>query len=151
MLARRVSSAAVCSIKSMGISRRSDTDTALLAMPLPLALTASGTLLREGLLGLAGVLALFALVDVPWQRWMLARRLRMSVEEMKREMRDAEGHAEIKSRRRARMRELVSRRMLAAVPKADLVVMNPTHYAVALRYDEARMAAPRFMPGARSA
>jgi flagellar biosynthetic protein FlhB len=67
----------------------------------------------------------------------------MSVEELKREMRESEGNAEVKAKRRLRMREIVNRRMLAAVPKADLVVMNPTHYAVALRYDETKMAAPR--------
>ena len=115
----------------------------LLAMPLPAALAAGAELILGGLFLLAGVLALFALVDVPLQRQMLLRRLRMGVEEMKKEHKDAEGNAEIKGRRRARMRELASRRMLAAVPLADLVVMNPTHYAVALKYDENSMAAPR--------
>jgi flagellar biosynthetic protein FlhB len=67
----------------------------------------------------------------------------MSVEEVKKEMKEVEGNAEIKGKMKLRMREMVNRRMLAAVPRADLVVMNPTHYAVALKYDEARMAAPR--------
>ena len=115
----------------------------LLAMPLPAALAAGADLILSGLLLIAGVLALFALVDVPLQRQMLLRRLRMSVEEMKREHKDIEGNAEVKGRLKARMRELASRRMLAAVPLADLVVMNPTHYAVALKYDEKSMAAPR--------
>ena len=115
----------------------------LLAMPLPAALAAGAELILGGLLLLAGVLALFALVDVPLQRQMLIRRLRMSVEEMKKEFKDVEGNAEIKGRLKARMRELGSRRMLAAVPLADLVVMNPSHYAVALKYDESSMAAPR--------
>ncbi|HRD98981.1 MAG TPA: flagellar biosynthesis protein FlhB [Rubrivivax sp.] len=115
----------------------------LLAMPLPAALATGGDLILGGLLLLAAVMAAFALVDVPLQREMLLRRLRMSVEEMKKEFKEMEGSAEVKGRQRQRMRELSSRRMLAAVPLADLVVMNPTHYAVALRYDEARMAAPR--------
>lgn len=115
----------------------------LLAMPLPAALAEGGSLLQGGLLLLCGVLALFALVDVPLQRFMLARRLRMSVQEMKQEYKEVEGNAEVKGKMRARMREMASRRMLAAVPKADLVVMNPTHYAVALKYDEGRSAAPR--------
>ncbi len=115
----------------------------LLAMPLPAALAAGAELILGGLLLLAGVLALFALVDVPLQRQMLIRRLRMSVEEMKKEFKEVEGNAEIKGRLKSRMRELASRRMLAAVPLADLVVMNPTHYAVALKYDEGSMAAPR--------
>ena len=115
----------------------------LLGMPLPAALAAGAELILSGLLLIAGVLAVFALVDVPLQRQMLMRRLRMSVEEMKKEHKETEGNAEIKGRLKARMRELASRRMLAAVPLADLVVMNPTHYAVALKYDENSMAAPR--------
>ena len=115
----------------------------LLAMPLPAALAAGGALLQGGLLLLCGVLAAFALVDVPLQRQMLLRRLRMSAEEMKKEFKEVEGNGEIKARVRARMRELASRRMLAAVPLADLVVMNPSHYAVALKYDETKMGAPR--------
>ncbi|MBI5717820.1 MAG: EscU/YscU/HrcU family type III secretion system export apparatus switch protein [Burkholderiales bacterium] len=115
----------------------------LLAMPLPQALVSAGELLQRGLLAIGALLALFAVIDVPLQRHMLARRLRMSLEEVKREMRESEGNTEVKGRMRARMRELVNRRMLAAVPRADLVVMNPTHYAVALKYDEAKMGAPR--------
>ncbi len=115
----------------------------LLAMPLPAALAEGGRLLLGGLLLLVGVLAAFALVDVPLQRQVLQRRLRMSVEEMKKEMKEVEGNAEVKGKMKLRMREMVNRRMLTAVPRADLVVMNPTHYAVALKYDDARMAAPR--------
>lgn len=116
---------------------------ALLAMPLPQALSSAGSLLQRGLVAVGLVLAFFAVVDVPLQRQMLARRLRMSVEELKREMRESEGNTEVKGKMRLRMREMVNRRMLAAVPRADLVVMNPTHYAVALKYDEAKMGAPR--------
>jgi flagellar biosynthesis protein FlhB len=115
----------------------------LLAMPLPAALAEGGSLIQGGLLLLCGVLGLFALVDVPLQRFMLGRRLRMSVAEAKQEHKEMEGSSEVKGRMRARMRELSSRRMLAAVPEADLVVMNPTHYAVALKYDDTKMGAPR--------
>ncbi len=115
----------------------------LLALPLPAALAAGGGLLQGGLLLLCAVLALFALVDVPLQRQLLQRRLRMSVADAKQEHKEVEGSAEIKQRLRARMRELSNRRMLTQVPLADLVVMNPTHYAVALKYDEAKMGAPR--------
>jgi flagellar biosynthetic protein FlhB len=115
----------------------------LLAMPLPTALGSAGTLMRNGLLMMVGLLAAFAIVDVPLQRFMLARRLRMSVQEVKQEHKETEGNAEVKGRMRAKMRELASRRMLAAVPEADLVVMNPTHFAVALKYDESKMGAPR--------
>ncbi|MDE2081136.1 MAG: flagellar biosynthesis protein FlhB [Burkholderiales bacterium] len=115
----------------------------LLALPLPQALAAGGSLLQGGMLLLCGVLAAFALVDVPLQRHMLQRRLRMSIEEVKKEMKEAEGSTQVKAKIRLRMREMANRRMLAAVPGADLVVMNPTHYAVALKYDAEAMAAPR--------
>jgi flagellar biosynthetic protein FlhB len=96
-----------------------------------------------GVLLLVLTLALFAVVDVPLQRHQLAERLKMSAQELKQELREVEGSAEIKSRLRSRMRELANRRMLAAVPGADLVVMNPTHFAVALKYQEGLMSAPR--------
>ena len=115
----------------------------LLSMPLPAALAGGGDLLRTGLLAIGGVLAIFALVDVPLQRQMLLRRLRMSVQEAKDEFKEVEGSVEVKQRLRQRMRELAKRRMLSAVPTADLVVMNPSHYAVALKYDDKRMSAPR--------
>jgi len=115
----------------------------LLAMPLPAALAASGHLLRDGLLLLGGVLLLFALVDVPLQRQLHLRRLRMSVQELKQEMKEQQGNPEMKAKLKQRMREASNRRMMAAVPTADLVVMNPSHYAVALRYDAQSGLAPR--------
>jgi flagellar biosynthesis protein FlhB len=115
----------------------------LLAMPLPAALSAGGQLMLGGLLLIVGLLAAFALVDVPLQKHMLLRRLRMSVKEVRDEMKEVEGNSEVKAKQKLRMREMANRRTLAAVPRADLVVMNPTHYAVALKYDEATMAAPR--------
>lgn len=114
----------------------------LLQMPLPAALSEGGRLIQNGLFVLCGVLALFALVDVPLQRQMLLRRLRMSLQELKQEHKEVEGNAEVKAKMKALMRQAAGRRMLAAVPNADLVVMNPTHYAVALKYDDT-MAAPR--------
>ncbi len=115
----------------------------LLAMPLPAALAAGGQAVLTGLLWMAGVLAAFALVDVPLQRQMLQRRLRMSAEEVRQEFKEMEGNPQLKAKLKQRMREMSNRRMLAAVPGADLVVMNPSHYAVALKYDEKTMAAPR--------
>jgi len=114
-----------------------------MALPLPQAMAQAGRMVLDGVLLLVGALGLFALVDVPLQRHQLAEQLKMSAQEMKQEQREVEGSAEIKSRQRSRMRELANRRMLAAVPTADLVVMNPSHYAVALKYDEGRMSAPR--------
>ena len=114
-----------------------------LSQPLPVALAHTGSTLVAGLGLLLIVLVLFAAIDVPLQRRMLAKRLKMSHQEAKQEHKEAEGSSEVKGRIKRRMRELAKKRMLAAVPLADLVVMNPTHYAVALRYDSAGMAAPR--------
>lgn len=115
----------------------------LIAMPLPAALAEAGSLLQGGLLLLLLALAVFAIVDVPLQRKLLLDRLKMSVAEAKQEHKETEGNTEVKGKIRAKMRQLATRRMMAAVPQADLVVMNPTHYAVALKYDDASMAAPR--------
>jgi flagellar biosynthetic protein FlhB len=96
-----------------------------------------------GLTLLVIALGVFAAIDVPLQRKLMLDRLKMSHQEVKQEHKEVEGNVEVKAKVRARMREIFKRRMLAAVPQADLVVMNPTHYAVALKYDDATMAAPR--------
>jgi flagellar biosynthetic protein FlhB len=116
---------------------------ATLTLPLPAALAQASATLQGGLVLLLLALALFALIDVPLQRKWLLDRLKMSHQELKEEFRQLEGNGEVKAKMKARMREIVKRRMLAAVPHADLVVMNPTHYAVALKYDDATMSAPR--------
>ncbi len=113
------------------------------ALPLPAALGEVGRQLLAGLVLIVLALALFAAVDVPLQLFLHSQRLRMSHQEVKQEHKEIEGNQEVKGKMKVRMREMANRRMLAAVPKADLVVMNPTHYAVALKYDEATMAAPR--------
>ncbi|UXH79810.1 EscU/YscU/HrcU family type III secretion system export apparatus switch protein [Roseateles amylovorans] len=115
----------------------------IMSVPLPAALAFAGKQLMGGLSLLGLALALFAIIDVPLQRHLYLKRLKMSREEAKNEMKEAEGNLEMKHRMRAKARELVKRRMLAAVPKADLVVMNPSHYAVAIAYDETKMGAPR--------
>jgi flagellar biosynthesis protein FlhB len=114
-----------------------------LALPLPAALAHAAQTLKTGLVLLVIALAAFALIDVPLQRKLHLDRLKMSHQEVKEEFKQLEGNVEVKAKVKARMRELVKRRMLAAVPNADLVVMNPTHYAVALKYDDKTMAAPR--------
>jgi len=114
-----------------------------LAMPLPSALSHTAQALLAGVLLLLLGLAVFAVVDVPLQRHLWLKRLMMSREEAKQEVKELEGNLEVKAKVKARMREMAKRRMLANVPQADLVVMNPTHYAVALKYDDATMAAPR--------
>ncbi len=115
----------------------------VLTVPLPAAIADALHTVLGGVVFLLLALAFFAMVDVPLQRYNHAQRLKMSHQEVKQEHKELEGNVEVKAKVRARMREMTQRRMMAAVPKADLVVMNPTHYAVALKYDEGRMAAPR--------
>ncbi len=115
------------------------------AMPLPAAFDAALGRISSGLWLLVLVLAAAALIDVPLQRFLLHSRLKMSHQEVKEEFKQQEGNQEVKGRIKAKMREASRRRMLAAVPKADLVVMNPTHYAVALKYEEGTMSAPRIV------
>ena len=97
-----------------------------------------------GGLGLS-MLLLFALAlfDVPFQWFRHRADLRMTRDEAKREHRESEGDPQLKGQIRSRQREAARRRMLSAVPSADIVVVNPTHYAVAIRYDEAAGGAPR--------
>ncbi|MBX3625131.1 MAG: flagellar biosynthesis protein FlhB [Rhizobacter sp.] len=120
-----------------------DTFGGALTMALPAALSHAGTAIVGGMLLLLLALALFATVDVPLQKFLHAQRLKMSHQEMKQEQKEVEGNVEVKAKARARMREMSNKRMLAAIPNADLVVMNPTHYAVALKYDDAKMGAPK--------
>lgn len=115
----------------------------VLALPLPAAVGQAGATVQGGIALLALALAAFALVDVPLQRHQLRERLKMSHQELRQELKEVEGNPEVKGKLRARMREMSRTRMLTAVPGADLVVMNPTHYAVALKYDEGSMGAPR--------
>ena len=115
----------------------------VIAMPLPAALQQVGSIVLGGLLLLLLALAVFAAIDAPLQRHLHLGKLKMSHQEMKQEHKELEGNTEVKAKIKVRMREMSRRRMLAAVPNADLVVMNPTHYAVALKYDDAKMAVPR--------
>lgn len=90
-----------------------------------------------------GGMALIAAVDVPYQIWNHAKKLRMSLAELRREARESEGDPQIKARIRNLQREAARKRMMAEVPKADVIITNPTHYAVALSYRENSMRAPR--------
>lgn len=98
-----------------------------------------------------GALALLAVVDFVQQKRALAARMRMTKEEMKREHKESDGDPMVKGKRRRRMRELARRRLAAAVPTADLVLVNPTEYAVALRYRQGEDAAPRVVAKGRGA
>jgi flagellar biosynthetic protein FlhB len=101
-----------------------------------------GGLVGTGFFALVGGLALIAAFDAPYALWRHRDALKMTREELRQELREAEGDPQLKARVRSLQRAAARKRMMAAVPGATVVVTNPTHYAVALRYDET-MRAPR--------
>ncbi len=90
-------------------------------------------------------LLVIVLLDVPWQIWSHLKKLRMSKEDVRQEHKESEGDPHVKARIRQQQRQAARRRMMSEVPKADVVVTNPTHYAVALKYDESKGGAPRVL------
>ena len=120
-----------------------DSIQALSQMSLDTSLAAGIRLSLWGVVALLGGLALIALVDVPYQWWDHQREMRMSRQEIREESKESEGSPEIKQRVRAMQQEVARRRMMADVPLADVVITNPTHFAVALRFDPDAMSAPK--------
>jgi len=106
-----------------------------------LAFTGYG--MRRLLIGMAMALGVLGVADYLWQRWRHERDLRMTRQEVKEEQKDSDGDPQIRGRFRRAHRELARRRMLTDVKTADVVLTNPVHVAVALRYRPAEMAAPR--------
>jgi flagellar biosynthetic protein FlhB len=100
-------------------------------------------LVGGGFLVMAGSMALVAAIDVPFQIWDHERKLRMTRAELREENKESEGDPQVKARIRTLQRDMARRRMMAEIPNADVVVTNPTHYAVALRYHGESMRAPR--------
>ncbi|WP_320821394.1 flagellar biosynthesis protein FlhB [Thalassolituus sp.] len=86
--------------------------------------------------------AIIAVADVPWQNYSHTKKLRMTMQEIKDEYKESEGKPEVKSKIRQLQREMANRRMMADVPEADVVITNPTHFAVALKYQADSMGAP---------
>ena len=106
------------------------------------ALFNSVGLIEAGLLLLLMPIVLVAGVDVVIQWFNFQKRMRMSPEEMKQEMKESEGSPELRNRLRQRQRQIATSRMMSAMEKADVVLANPDHYSVALRYDAEKMRAP---------
>lgn len=115
---------------------------ALITMPPDVGVIYLWQMARYTLLSTIGSMLLIVLIDVPYQLWDYYKGLRMTKEEVKQEMKETEGSPEVRGRIRQLQREAARRRMMSAIPKADVVVTNPTHYAVALQYTE-KMRAPQ--------
>jgi flagellar biosynthesis protein FlhB len=102
----------------------------------------AGYILMKSFIVLSASLLLIAAIDVPFQLWDHSKNMKMTRQEVKDEHKNTEGKPEVKSRVRQMQREIAQRRMMEEVPNADVVITNPTHYAVALRYDAEKMGAP---------
>lgn len=116
---------------------------ALMGQPESTALPHTIMLVARSCALIAAALLLVALVDVPWQLWTYYKKLRMSREDVRQEHKESEGDPHIKAQIRRQQQAIAKRRMMAEVPKADIVVTNPTHFAVALKYIDGDMRAPR--------
>ncbi|WP_019340608.1 flagellar biosynthesis protein FlhB [Stutzerimonas stutzeri] len=110
--------------------------------PLDLAIMHSAEVVGWCALWMACGLILIAAVDVPFQLWDNKQKLMMTKQEVRDEYKDSEGKPEVKSRIRQLQRDAAQRRMMQAVPEADVVITNPTHFAVALKYDGSKGGAP---------
>lgn len=116
---------------------------AMAGMPLEAAVGTGLSLITKAVLAMVGALGVLALIDVPWQHWSWRNRLKMTKQELRDEYKESEGNPEVKARVRQVAAQLSRRQMMEAVPTADVVVTNPTHYAVALKYEAGKMRAPR--------
>jgi flagellar biosynthetic protein FlhB len=122
---------------------KQDAVMALALEPLAMGSAHLGQLLLQSFMLIVAALVAIAAVDVPYQLWHHASKLKMTREELRQEAKESEGNPEIKAKIRATQREMARRRMMSEIPTADVVVTNPTHYAVALKYTDGRMRAPK--------
>jgi flagellar biosynthetic protein FlhB len=124
------------------VSRQMDKMMQLGQMAVEPALTAAGWMIAESALWLSLSLLVIALIDAPYQRYAFMKRMRMTKQEVKDEMKDMEGRPEVKQQIRKRQREMANNRMIQKVKDADVVITNPEHFAVALSYDPTGDGAP---------
>ena len=105
-------------------------------LPLGVALRKSFVIFFEISLLMISAMAVITLIDVAYQRWNHGRKLKMTKQEVREEMKETNGNPEVKQRIRSLQQSVAGRRMLLDVPGADVVIVNPTHYSVALKYQE---------------
>ena len=124
------------------ISRDMGPILSLSLLPLKTSIAQVSDLMLTGFLSIVSALVFIAAIDVPYQLYHYANKLKMTKEEVRQESRESEGNPEIKARVRQQQREMAKRRMMSEIPKADVVITNPTHYAVAIKYQGEGMRAP---------
>jgi len=110
--------------------------------PLKFAFAHAGSIIIQAFIFVSLSLVVVALIDVPFQVWDHNRQLKMTKQEVKEEFKQQEGNPEVKGRIRQIQREMSQQRMMQKVPEADVIVTNPTHFAVALKYDSEGMQEP---------
>lgn len=142
MIKTILKSGLVGGIAASALWQQRDQFIALITMPNDSGILYLWQMVRFTLLMAVGSMALIVLIDAPYQLWDYYKGLRMTKEEVKQEMKEMEGSPEIKARVRQLQREAARRRMMSAIPQADVIVTNPTHYAVAIQYTES-MRAPK--------
>ncbi len=108
----------------------------MLALPLETSIARAGQITMKDALELSSIFLLLVSVDVPYQLWRYYHGMRMSLEELKREAKESDGDPHVKGRIRMLQREAARKRMMTAIPTADVVVTNPTHFSVALSYKD---------------
>ncbi|HEY0847031.1 MAG TPA: flagellar biosynthesis protein FlhB [Noviherbaspirillum sp.] len=133
----------VGSIAWVVVSTQIDEMLTLSTEPLATGSAHLGHLLLTGFIAIVSGLVVIALIDAPYQMWHYANKLKMTREELRQESKESDGDPQVKARIRQMQREMARRRMMAEVPTADVVVTNPTHYAVALKYTDGKMRAPK--------
>jgi flagellar biosynthetic protein FlhB len=115
----------------------------LIAEPLQYGIAHVGSLTVSTYMAVTSSIILIVAIDVPFQLWQHSKQLRMTKEELRQEGKEMEGDPQVKGRIRSMQREAARKRMMTEVPKADVIVTNPTHFAVALRYQDKKMGAPQ--------
>lgn len=114
-------------------------------LPVEVAIAQTGRMAVKLFLIASAALIVVAVIDVPFQLWSHNKQLKMTLQEIKDEYKESDGKPEVKGRIRQMQQEMARRRMMSEVPKADVVITNPTHYAVAIAYEAATMRAPRML------
>lgn len=125
------------------ISSQLDAVLGLSVEPIKAGSTHLAHLLLISFISIVGGLVVIAMIDAPYQMWHYANKLKMTRQEVRQESKESDGNPEIKAKIRAQQREMARRRMMSEVPTADVVVTNPTHYAVALKYADGSRGAPK--------
>jgi flagellar biosynthetic protein FlhB len=135
--------AALAAVLGVVVWTNRETTADLAAMPLPAALSHAGSLVLTATSWMIVAVFVIAGIDVPLQNWRYSSRLKMSAEDLKQEQKESDGNPHLKAKIRGQQRKVAFGRMMENVKMADVVITNPTHYAVAISYPENAAGAPR--------